>query len=230
MAKILLAEDDEQIAQTIERWLHAEKYLLEVTGDGADAYNRVRINHYDLVILDWSLPGNTGIEICRSMRSRGDATPVLMLTGKSKIDEIEHGFDQGADDYLTKPFHLKELAARVKALLRRPRVLSRSLLRVGDLELDVESGTVTRSGAVVELMPKEFAMLELFMRNPRQIFSLEALQSRLWSSESEASTDSVRVQVCNLRRKIDQKGERSLFRVVHRKGYMLDVAACDENS
>jgi DNA-binding response OmpR family regulator len=222
MVKILLAEDDKQLAGTISKSLSQDGRIVEVAHNGKDAWELLQLSQYDLLILDWEMPEMTGIEVLRSFRAKKMTTPVLMLTGKSDVSDIESGLDQGADDYLTKPFDLKILSARVRALLRRPQNIARTLLKSGDLTLDKDAGKVTKDGQEIELMPKEFALLEFFMRNPNTIFSLEALQTRLWKSESEASTDSVRVQVCNLRRKVEKKGETPLFKVVHRKGYMFD--------
>jgi DNA-binding response OmpR family regulator len=170
------------------------------------------------------LPGMTGTAILKDFRSRGGASPVLMLTAKSSIEEKETGLDAGADDYLTKPFDARELLARIRALLRRPQAVSAAKeMHVGNLALDAKSARVYKDGQELKLLPKEFSLLELFMRYPDQVFSSEALLERVWSADSAASFDTVRTYIKTLRKKIDDPGaDSSLIRTVHGVGYCLD--------
>lgn len=222
MAKILIVEDDLDVAGMIEDWLvHHEKHVVEKVATGSDAADRLKFYHYDLIILDWELPDLSGIEILKRYRSADGLVPILMLTGKSAIDEKELGLDSGADDYLTKPFEGKELSARIRALLRRSSGRATNTLKAHDVLLDPVSRAVTKAGEPIDLLPKEFALLEFFLRHPDEVFSLEALLDRVWKSESDSSPDTVRTTIQRLRKKIDREGEPSLIGTIHRVGYHL---------
>jgi DNA-binding response OmpR family regulator len=169
------------------------------------------------------LPELSGIELCRQYRSRGGTAPVLMLTGKGTISDKESGFDAGADDYLTKPFHMKELSMRLRALLRRATAFTGDVLRVKDIELEPSNHRATRNGADLNLLPKEFALLEFLMRHPNQVFSAEALLSRVWASETDTTVDAVSTCIKRLRKKIDSEDQPSLIRTVHGVGYKLQA-------
>lgn len=221
MAKVLVVEDDRQLSNLIVDWLKGEGHLPEVAAKGADGLEYLRSFKFDLVILDWDLPGMSGLDVCREFRHSGGKTPILMLTGKTHIDEKAVGLDSGADDYLTKPFHFKELGARLRALLRRPAAVQANILTAGCLTLDPSTRQVQASGKELSLQPKEFALLEFLMRHPNQPFSSEAIIERVWSSDTEAAPDTVRIQIMRLRNKIDQGGKESMIRTLHRVGYMF---------
>lgn len=223
MAKILLVEDDLEVCEVVSDWLVDEHYTIDVVNSGSEAIERLRFDKYDVLIFDWQLPDTTGIEICKRFRSKGGNTPVLMLTGKSEITDKETGLDAGADDYLTKPFHPRELSARVRALLRRSGELKQNVLTCGEIKLDPQGFKVTKNGTEVALLPKEFALLEFFLRHPNQVFSPEALLDRVWSAESEASPDTIRVHITKLRGKIDTEGQPSIIKTLHRQGYKLET-------
>jgi DNA-binding response OmpR family regulator len=223
VAKILLVEDDMGLSRMVRDWLTFEHHLVETADNGRDGLDKLQFYQYDLVILDWELPEMTGIEICKEFRSRGGTTPVLMLTGKGTIGDKESGYDAGADDYLTKPFHMKELSLRLKALLRRGgTALQSDKLKFRDLELEPASHRVTREGKDLQLLPKEFALLEFFMRHPNQVFSAEALLSRVWASETDTTVDAVSTCIKRLRKKIDLDGQTSIIKTVHGVGYKLE--------
>lgn len=222
MAKILLVEDEPDISVIISEWLKNEHHVVELVETGDDALDRLKFYKFDIVILDWMLPGLSGIEVCKAYRAAGGMTPILLLTAKKHVDEKEQGLDAGADDYLTKPFEMKELSARIRALLRRPSAFSGSVLQVGDLQLEPNTFKVTRNGAEISLLPKEFALLEFMMRHPNQVFSAEALLDRVWSSDSEASPETIRTYIKRLRKKIDIEGQPSILSTVHGVGYKLD--------
>lgn len=224
MAKILLVEDEQDLAGPVSNWLERERHTVEVVGDGTEAAGRLRVYEFDLIILDWMLPGKPGVEVCREYRSRGGVAPILMLTAKSTIDDKETGLDAGADDYLTKPFHLKELSARVRALLRRPKAERPTVLEIGDIVLDPVSATVQKESKEIHLLPKEFALLEFLMRHPNQVFSADAILDRVWDSDSSALSDTVRTTIKTLRRKIDTKGKPSLISNVRGLGYKIGEA------
>lgn len=221
MSKILLVEDDQGLAKLVRNWLSLEHHTVEYVEDGEEALHRLKINEYDLIILDWSLPKMTGLDVLQEFRGFGGNTPVIMLTGKDSISDKELGFDTGADDYLTKPFHGKELTARIKALLRRPATLVSDVLKVGDIVLERADFRVTRNGQEVRLLPKEFALLEFFMRYPNKVFSAEALLERVWVSESEATVDAVTSCIKRLRKKLEVDGAKSPISTVHGVGYKL---------
>lgn len=202
--------------------LKAQNYLVDHVANGSEALERLKFFDYDLIVLDWQLPGMAGVDVCSNFRSRGGTTPVLMLTGKRSVDDKEQGLDAGADDYLTKPFQPRELTARLRALLRRPQGSVSKTLKARDLELDPSTHKVTRAGNDINLLPKEFALLEFLMRHPNQVFSGEALIDRVWSTDSEATSTAVRINVNRLRGKIDSKDEPSFISTVHGVGYRFD--------
>ena len=223
MAKILIVEDELDLALPIRDSLSREHHVVEIVDNGADAVEYLRLYKYDLVILDWLLPGLSGIEVCSRYRSTGGTTPILILTARGTVDDKEVGLDSGADDYLVKPFHLKELAARVRALLRRPSAVSGKVLEAREITLDPSARTVAKDGKEIHLLPKEFSLLEFFLRHPNQVFSAEALLDRIWESDSEAMPDTIRTHIKTLRRKVDNEGEPSLIATVHGVGYKLEA-------
>ncbi len=223
MAKVLVIEDDNSLSRMIKDWLTIEHHNIETVADGKQGLEKLQYYQYDLVIMDWQLPGMEGVEILREFRKGGGITPVLMLTGKNTIVDKEAGLDSGADDYLTKPFHMKELSARIRALLRRPQVMVGNTLTVGKFSLDPSNHVVTRDGVELKLLPKEFALLEFLMRHPNQVFSADALLNRVWASESDATIDALTSCIKRLRKKIDAEGESSPIRTVHGVGYKLEV-------
>lgn len=221
MAKIIVVEDDQDVAGQVRLLLSHEHHTVETVHDGHEASAALRTFEYDVIILDWELPGLTGVEICREYRSRGGASPILMLTGKDSVDDKELGLDTGADDYLTKPFQLKELAARVRALLRRPAVVKENVLRAGPIELDPVKYRVSLGGEQLTVVPKEFALLEFLMRHPNQVFTAEALLSRVWPAEADVSDEALRTTMKRLRKKVDP--ENRVIKTIHGVGYVLEA-------
>lgn len=223
MAKILLVEDDVGLQRMVRDWLTFEHHLVETADNGKDGLDKIQCYEYELIILDWQLPGMSGIEICKAFRDQGGVTPVLLLTGKGSISDKESGFEAGVDDYLTKPFHLKELSLRLRSLLRRSSTsLQGDILKFRDLELEPTKHCVMRHGKDLQLLPKEFSLLEFFMRHPNQVFSAEALLNRVWTSENETTVDAVSTCIKRLRKKVDVEGQPSILRTVHGVGYKLE--------
>lgn len=222
MAKILLVEDDLDLSLTLVEKLEFEHHRVEAVANGKDALHLLGVAVYDLIILDWGLPDLCGLDILKSFRSTGGATPVLMLTGRKSVTEKEEGLDTGADDYLTKPFDMVELTARVRALLRRPVQLLENVLRFDTIELDVRSFQVTRDGKNIPLTSREFAVLEFFMRHPGQTFNAEAILDRVWRSDEAGSLQGVRVCIKRIREKLDAGGQASYISSEHGFGYKLD--------
>lgn len=222
MAKILLLEDDAKVADAVESALHSERHTVERTESGEDALTRATVSDFDLLILDWQVPDLSGVDVCQRFREDGGTAPVLMLTGKHLVSEKVTALDSGADDYLTKPFNINELMARVRALLRRRTGgYETGQLTVGNLSLDVKTFTVTMNGNNISLIPKEFAILELLMTYPGVVFSHEAIFRRLWKSDEATSPEIVRTHLKNLRKKMEASGAGSPIETVHGVGYKL---------
>ncbi len=219
---ILLVEDEPEMASIIQAWLQSQSYQVNVVPSGEMALESLQKRSYDLIILDWMLPGVSGLEVCQRFRAARGNSLIIMLTNKSKANEKEMGLDSGSDDYLTKPFNLRELSARIRALLRRPRVFKGFIHRVGSLELDSWTFKLKKKGVEVSLLPREFALLEFLMRHPDQVFSPEEILNNVWASEAQASPDTIRTYIKNLRRKLDEPGKESMFKTIHSVGYRLE--------
>lgn len=221
MSKILLVEDEPDLLKQVSSWLLRENYLVETASDGVDAMAMLKAYDYDVILLDWMLPGHTGIELCKTYRASGGRSPVLLMTVKSDEDDKETGLDCGADDYLVKPFGLRELSARIRALLRRVSDQhGENSLRYGNLTLEPRSRRVAIDGKEVHLEPREFSLLEFFMRHPNQVFDAEALITRVWDSDSLISPDSIRTYIKTLRKKI---GDQSIISTIRGSGYRFEA-------
>ena len=223
MSKVLLVEDEADLASQIKLSLTREHYTVEVVDNGEAALDMLRVYQYDVIVLDWGLPGMTGLEVMRKFREKGGKTPILMLTARSSIDDRAEGLDSGADDYLPKPFHAKELNARLRALIRRASQATTTVLHIGTLVLDPVARKVEKEGVELKLEPKEFNLLEFMMRNANTVFSAEALIDRVWESETLVSTDAIRTYIKGIRKKVDTDGEPSIIATVHGVGYRLDT-------
>jgi two-component system response regulator MprA len=219
--RVLVIEDEARIAQLVERSLIYEGYRVNVARDGMTGLGIARDNPPDLVILDWMLPGIDGLEVCRRLRAAGDV-PILMLTAKDEVGDRISGLDAGADDYLVKPFSADELMARVRALLRRVQPASRpELLRFGDLSLDTGTHRAYRNDRAIDLTAKEYELLELFMRNPRQVLTRDVIFDRVWSYDFGGESNIIEVYVRYLRQKTESEGETRLLHTVRGVGYVL---------
>lgn len=223
MAKILLVEDDVDLAVTISDRLKDEHHTVETFHDGLDGLGTLKMTVYDIIILDWELPGISGIDVLKKYRSTGGATPVIMLTGKGEVEEKEQGLDSGADDYITKPFHAKELAARIRSLLRRPPILQSNVLTYGDLVLDPGKYLIMRGDTELRLLPRDFALLEFFMRHPAEIFNADTLLARVWNYDSDATPEGLRVAIRRIRKAVDVTDDLSdsVIETISRVGYRL---------
>jgi OmpR-family two-component system manganese-sensing response regulator len=220
MAKILLVDDDVHLADSIEEALTAQGFIVDTACSVQDAESLLSVSQYDLLVLDWMMPQKTGIQFLQELRGQGVNAPVLMLTGRSTIDDKATGFESGADDYLVKPFHSREMVARVKALLRRPPKFESEEIRINDYVLNTKSRILLRKGEEILLTKQEYALLEFLMRNKDEVFSSEALVERAWSSFSEASPDTVRVHITRLRKKLETgDSDQSPIKTLHRQGY-----------
>lgn len=222
MAKILLVEDEKDLSDMVVDLLSSENHLVEQAFNGNEGADRAKLYEYDLIILDWELPGKTGIEIIKEFRKNGGITPVLFLTGKNLLPDKIEGFNEGADDYLTKPYQAEELIVRIQALLRRPKTLVPNRIEYRHLELDVIGSRVISQGKEVKLLPKEFALLVFLVKNKGHVFDHNALLNRVWSSESEASNEAIMTCVKRIRKKLDVEGQPSIISTVHGVGYRVD--------
>lgn len=219
--RILVAEDDQSLAEFLKDRLQQEHFTVEVVSDGLEARRRAEEQLFDLLILDLGLPGESGLGVLRHVRERKPDLPVLIVTGDSPVDARVRGLDAGADDYLGKPFSFAELAARVRALLRRS---SRPLsvhLQVEDLELDRVERKVQRAGRSIELTPKEFALLEFLMQHSGQPVNRSAIVEQVWGLKGEAPTNVVDVYINYVRGKVDEGFPRPLIRTVRGVGYQI---------
>jgi two-component system, OmpR family, response regulator len=219
--RILLVEDDEKAARLLSKGLREEGFAVDVAHDGDEGDELVAANTYDAIILDWLLPGKDGIAIWRELRARGFHTPILMLTARQALADRVTGLNMGADDYLTKPFAFDELLARIHALLRRSELTRPVVLQLADLRLDPQSHQVRRAGRAVHLTPKEYAILEVLIRQAGEVVSRARLVESVWEDEQERLTNLVDVHVSHLRRKIDRPGLVRLLHTVRERGFRL---------
>jgi DNA-binding response OmpR family regulator len=219
--RVLLIEDDRKAARLLSKGLQEEGFVVDVASTGEDGEEQAALNEYDVVILDWLLPGRDGLAVCRALRASGNSTPILMLTARDSVADRVSGLGTGADDYLTKPFALDELLARIQALLRRSRSVQPVVLRVADLTLDPVTRRVSRGSVVVTLTPKEYAILEVLMRNVGQVVSRTRLAERVWDEASEVLDNLVDAHVSHLRKKVDREASVPLIHTVRGVGYRL---------
>lgn len=207
MAKILIVEDDADTADALQAWLKREKHVVDLVSDGAAGLERMIHFEYDAIVLDWNLPSLEGPEICKRYRALHRTAAIIMLTGRDQIDDIEAGLGAGADDYLKKPFHPRELSARIKANLRRPAdVFVGDKLEIGGLHLDDNASTITGPTGTAPLVPRERAILMLLMRHPNSFYTSDQIMNSVASSDSESSPDAVRVHIARLRQKLTSVG------------------------
>ena len=221
--RLLLVEDDKGLGEFVRQGLREAGHEVDWETDGQRGLREALAARHDLVLLDVMLPGMGGLEILGEMRRREVKTPVLLLTALDGVDDRVRGLDQGADDYLTKPFAFSELLARIRALSRRPPLEMEPVLRVGDLELDIMRHEVRRGDRRIDLSRREFGLLEFFMRNPGQLLTRSQLAERVWGFDFFHDSNVVEVYVGYLRRKLDGPGSRAHIRTVRGMGYILDV-------
>jgi two-component system copper resistance phosphate regulon response regulator CusR len=219
--KILVVEDDRVVGQYIKRGLEEAQYHADLVDDGREALRVISGSHYDLIVLDLRLPGMTGLELLRTVRDRGITVPVLVLTAQDAVGHKVEALRSGADDYVTKPFAFEEVLARVEALARRPKELRSPKMAVADLELDSATHEVRRAGAVVELTPKEYAVLEYLMRHAGRVMSRTLITEYAWDYHFDPGTNIVDVVINRLRKKIDSGQARKLLHTVRGVGYVI---------
>ncbi len=219
--RVLIIEDYQPLRQSLVRGLKEEGHVVDASGDGDEGLWFTNINRYDVLILDLMLPGKSGLDILRDLRRRGDQTWVLILTACDEIHDRVQGLDAGADDYLTKPFALEELIARLRASGRRIQGHIEQLIRVGELEVDTAARTVRRSGQLVLLTALEYALLETLARNAGVVLTRTELRDRCYAFDNDSASNVIDVYIGYLRKKIDRPGETSLIRTRRGLGYVL---------
>lgn len=218
---VLIAEDDVRLARVLRRVLEEDGHVVDLATDGPAALELGAAGSIDLIILDVMLPGMSGFDVCRGLRRKNVHAPILMLTARSAVEDRVQGLDAGADDYLTKPFALAELRARIRALTRRSRPIAEERLAAGDLVLDVGKHSAVRSGKDIPLTAKEFQLLEYLLRHPNQVLSRSQIVESVWQYDQEFTSNVVDIYIHYLRKKIDAGFSRRLIHTVRGVGYML---------
>src|SRR6476469_8846952 len=216
--RILVIEDDPTVGQYVKRGLEEHRWAVDLMTDGEEGERRASSEAYDLIVLDMRLPGKSGIEVLHALRARGFERPVLVLTAQDAIDAKVTALRAGADDYVTKPFAFEELLARIEALARRPRSIASPVLVVGDLTLDQATREVRRGGELIDLTPKEYAVLEYLMRHPGRVMSRTLITEYAWGYNFDPGTNIVDVVINHLRKKIDAKSSKKLISTVRGVG------------
>ncbi|MEO7358791.1 MAG: response regulator transcription factor [Gemmatimonadaceae bacterium] len=219
--KVLVIEDDPTVGEFVKRGLEEQRWQVDLVANGLEGERLAVSQPYDIVVLDMRLPGKNGLDVLRTLRSRGFERPILVLTAQDAVDAKVETLRAGADDYVTKPFAFEELLARVEALSRRPRALASPLLRVADLELDQGTREVRRADELIELTPKEYAVLEYLMRHNGRVMSRTLITEYAWGYHFDPGTNIVDVVINHLRKKIDAKHDRKLISTVRGVGYMI---------
>lgn len=224
--RILIAEDEIEIAKALKVLLERNKYSVDIVHTGTDAYDYITVSEYDAIVLDIMMPGMDGLTVLRTIRERGNSTPVMLLTAKAEIEDRVAGLDAGADDYLPKPFASSEFIARVRALTRRHSSYASSILTNGKTQLDCSKYELIYNGNTIRLNNKEFQLMELFMRNPRHVFSSEHLMDKIWGLDAEAEIDVVWTYIGFLRKKLKTLNADVEIKTVRGAGYSLEEIKC----
>jgi DNA-binding response OmpR family regulator len=219
--QILIVEDDQRLARQLKKGIEEQGHVVSLAMDGVQGLEAARQGHFDVLVLDVMLPGMDGFAVVKRLRSSGSKSPVLMLTARDSAEDIVAGLDSGADDYLTKPFSLKILLARLRALARRKEVEPRTNLQVGDLVLDPAMRSVNRGDLAISLTRTEFVLLEAFMRNSGRVLTRSWLLQAVWGNEREVESNTLDVYVRNLRSKIEPAGSAKLIETVRGVGYVM---------
>lgn len=222
--RILIAEDEVKIANAIAKGLKAEGFGVDVVHDGESAVREAEVEPYDVIVLDWMMPGLSGVEALAELRQQAISVPVLMLTARDTTADKITGLNHGADDYLTKPFSFDELVARIRALSRRPQASLSSTLTAGDITLNTTEQAASRNNKPLSLSKKELALLELFMRQPGHVFSKDAIIGKLWSFDEDVLPNTVEAHIKSLRAKLDKPFGSNCIITVRGLGYKLEVS------
>lgn len=223
--KVLLVEDEKKIASFVRKGLEAQGFVVEVSLNGDEGFLLATSRPYDVIVLDIMLPGKDGLSILRNLRDRKMSLPVILLTARSELNERLEGLNLGADDYLTKPFHIEELIARLHAVTRRAAGVSQSILAVADLKMNLLTRKVTRGGEIVELTAREFSLLEHLMRSPGRVLTRVEICERVWDYNFDPDTNLVDVYIQRLRKKVDGDTAQKLIETIRGVGYRIKADA-----
>jgi two-component system copper resistance phosphate regulon response regulator CusR len=221
--RILIVEDEPTAATVLARGLREHAYAVDIANDGDAALEQAAINQYDLLIVDVLLPGIDGLEVCRRLRADGASVPVLMLTALGRLDDRVEGLDAGADDYLPKPYHFKELLARVRALLRRGPALASAVLSVRDLTIDTRARRVERAGRLIQLTTKEYSLLEYLAKRQGEVVGRADIAEHVWDDSFDPMSNLIEVYIQRLRRKVDDGNDAKLIHTRRGAGYTLEA-------
>ena len=222
MAMILVVEDDKEIAESIIEWLEMEKFAVAVTTTGEEALQLLEKNKYDLLLLDWTLPGINGYEVFKRYRASDGKAPVIFVTGRYELENMDFGSD-GPDDFIMKPFNMRELSARIQLRLKKPGISRFGKISLGNILLDQETKNVFVDSRAVRLTKKEYAVLEFLIRHPNQIFSSQAVLEAAWAAEAEPSAEALATCIRNLRRKMASDGQECLVKAIAGAGYTAET-------
>ncbi len=218
---ILVVEDEKKLADILKRALTKQRYTVDLAGDGELGYKKALKNNYGLIILDLMLPKKDGMEVCKDLRKKGIQTPILMLTARTLVEDRVRGLDIGADDYLSKPFEMNELFARVRAVLRRPKVSDPIIHQVRELSMDTKTHEVARAGKRIDLTPKEYRILETLLRQPGKALTRDEIITEAWGHNFKEKNYELNVHMRYLRRKVDRKNQKPFIHTVRGVGYKL---------
>lgn len=218
---ILLAEDDVRLGKLMSHLLKKEFHLVDWVKNGGEAYNYACLTDYDVIILDWMLPGESGLSVCRRLREKGNQSGILFVTAKDGSEDIITGLDSGADDYIVKPFEFSELLARIRAISRRKGKPLEEIIRFEDFTLNLTTHELSRNGTVIELTKKEYQFLEILLRNHNQVMTREILFEKLWGYDSEVTDNALDALVKLVRKKVDKAGQPSMIQNVRGIGYKV---------
>jgi DNA-binding response OmpR family regulator len=221
--RVLIVEDDVRLAELLARALRERAYAVDIVGDGEQALVEAMVVSYDVVVLDVTLPGVSGLEVCRTLRTKGVRTPILMLTARDTVPDRVAGLDSGADDYLVKPFELEELLARVRAMLRRAPALLSDAIVVGDLVVDVRAQRASRRGVPLTLTSREYTLLEYLARQAGRVLGRAAITEHVWDANHDPASNALEVYMSRLRRKLEPPGSSRMLHTRRGAGYMLSA-------
>jgi DNA-binding response OmpR family regulator len=221
--KLLIVEDDVTTADFMKTGFEAASYAVDVAHNGSDGSYIARVNHYDAIIIDYSLPSKNGLKVCEEIRASGSVVPILFLSAIGEITKKVDALERGADDYMTKPFSFEELQARIRALTRRPHRIETSIITTGDLSLDTERQVAVRGDTAIYLTRKEYTLLEYLMRNQGTILSRGMIMEHVWNADSDPFSNTIEAHVLNLRKKVNLGKRKDIIRNVPGRGYTIDV-------